>query len=326
MDRIDKKNLTLGLQARLKAFLKIKIAALPRRHVLRLGEILGHLAFLIDVRHRRIVRRNLHFAHPQWPAQKVLNHSAAVFRNAGATMLEICQATCLSREDIMSRVRIKGRANLEKILANRKGAIIVSAHLGNWELAHLFFSCKIERPVYLVAQSQAGLIDARLNRLRTLLGSQIINKKGAYPKMAKAVREGNILALMIDQVTHLSEGVEVRFFNKTTTTTPAAAILALRYRCPVVPAFCIRDTSGELCLKVGPPLTLTRTGNLRQDIQVNTQRMTCAVEAAVRAHSEQWFWFHKRWKRHYPSLYKEDIARRKRKRIIRKKRTQKKGC
>ena len=212
-------------------------------------------------------------------------------------------------------MRIEGLEHLEKVLGCRQGVVIVSAHLGNWEMAHLFFAAKLLLPVYLVAQRQSGLIDTRLNRMRTLFGNQIINKKGAYPKMAKTVREGNILALMIDQVTRLPEGVEVLFFNQTTTATPAAAVLGLRYRCPVVPAFCVRDKNGDLCLKVGPPLTLTPTGSLRQDIQVNTQRMTDAVEAAVRAHSDQWFWFHKRWKRHYPSLYREDLTRRKRKRM-----------
>ena len=227
MDSFAPKKITGGLAGRLKAFLKSTVAALPPRHVLGLGRLLGHLAFLTDVRHRRIVRRNLHFAHPHWSRQKVSDHSARVFRNAGATMLEIGQTVCLNRADIVSRVRLEGLENLETVFAGRRGAVIVSAHLGNWEMAHLYFACRLQRPVYLVAQSQSGVIDTRLNWMRTRFGSRIINKRGAYPKMAKAVREGNILALMIDQVTHLSEGVEVRFFNQTTTATPAAAVLAL---------------------------------------------------------------------------------------------------
>ena len=97
------KKISASAAGRLKGFCKAEIAALPRGHVLWLGKMLGHLAFLTDVRHRRIVRRNLHFAYPDWSRQKVLRHGARVFRNAGATMLEICQIACLNPEDIGSR-------------------------------------------------------------------------------------------------------------------------------------------------------------------------------------------------------------------------------
>jgi KDO2-lipid IV(A) lauroyltransferase len=59
---------------------------------------------------------------------------------------------------------------------------------------------------------------------------------------------------------------------------------------------------------------MERTEGLRADLKTNTQIMTSAIEKAVSAYPEQWFWFHKRWKRHYPNLYPEDMARRQRRR------------
>jgi KDO2-lipid IV(A) lauroyltransferase len=76
---------------------------------------------------------------------------------------------------------------------------------------------------------------------------------------------------------------------------------------------------------VKPPLTLVRTGKLRDDIQINTQLLAHTVEKAVRDYSDQWFWFHKRWKQYHPFLYREDLAHRKRKKKIRKKRARKKA-
>jgi KDO2-lipid IV(A) lauroyltransferase len=57
---------------------------------------------------------------------------------------------------------------------------------------------------------------------------------------------------------------------------------------------------------------LVKTDNLENDAKTNTQIMTDRIEQAVRSYPEQWFWFHKRWKRSYPHLYKEDIAKRRR--------------
>jgi KDO2-lipid IV(A) lauroyltransferase len=57
---------------------------------------------------------------------------------------------------------------------------------------------------------------------------------------------------------------------------------------------------------------MKRTGDLRSDIQTNTQLITDVVEKAVRKYPDQWFWVHKRWKKYYPELYPEYQARRER--------------
>ena len=79
-----------------------------------------------------------------------------------------------------------------------------------------------------------------------------------------------------------------------------------------MPAFCIREADSTLTLVAKPPLALKKTEDLRADLRENTQIMTSAIEKAVRAYPEQWFWVHKRWKRHYPYLYPEDLTRRQR--------------
>jgi KDO2-lipid IV(A) lauroyltransferase len=180
-------------------------------------------------------------------------------------------------------------------------------------MAPLLISCYLQKPLVLVArQIQSKTLDHWIHRLRGRFGNIVIDKKQALPKMARTLRNEKALGLLIDQGTRLSEGVEVSFFDRTVTATPAAALLARRYDSPVLPTFCIREADAGLTLVVEPPLTLKRTEDLRADLKANTQIMTSAIEKAVRAYPEQWFWFHKRWKRHYPYLYPEDLARRQR--------------
>lgn len=298
------------------------ISKIPQRLILNMGKVLGSTAYLIDHRHRRIVRRNLRFAYPNADDHSVKKLSRAVFQNAAISFLEILQMSRLSADDILKRVHLTGRQYLLEAKRNKKGSIVISAHFGNWEMAHIFGSCYLNEPLVLVARRiQPGIINEWLNRLRSRFGSVVLDKASALPKMIRALRNGRILGILIDQGTLLSDGVEVAFFGKKTNATPAAAILARRYGSPVIPVFCVRRKDGALEVIAQPPLQLQKTEDYQTDIQANTQRMMDAIEQMIRTHPEQWFWFHKRWKRHYPELYPEDIARRKKKK--RKKRLRK---
>jgi KDO2-lipid IV(A) lauroyltransferase len=295
------------------------LAGVPRKHIVRAGRLMGSLAYFLDRRHQRIVERNLKFTHPEWSEDYIRQLSLRVFQNMGITILEICQISGFSREDILGNVRIRGKENLSDALKSPKGLILISAHLGNWEMGSIVFSAYLQKPMLSIARKiQYKRLDRWMHRLRSRFGNTIIDKKGALGKMVRTLSKGGILAILIDQGTKLSEGVEVTFFGKTTTMTPAPAMLARRYECSVLPAFCIREPDAGLTIIFEPPLTLKKTSDLHADIRENTQQMACTIEKAVRSHVEQWLWFHKRWKRHYPSLYAEDIAKRQRRREKRK--------
>ena len=288
------------------------IAKISRKHIMRIGKLIGLLIYYLDVPHRRIVRRNLAFAYPEWSLGQIKRISRRTFQNLGTTFLEILHLTALSREDILKSVRVVGLENLQHAQQSKKGLIIVSGHLGSWEMGLLYACCILEKPFLGVAKK---IRFARLNRhiyhLRTRFGLKIVYKKGALPEMRRTLRRGGILGLLVDQ-SRRSEGVEVTFFGRKATATPAAAFLAIRCKCPVLPIFCVREANGQLTMEVKPPLELNRTGDLRTDVQTNTQMITDVVEKAVRKYPDQWFWVHKRWKKFYPELYPEDQARKKR--------------
>jgi KDO2-lipid IV(A) lauroyltransferase len=105
------------------------------------------------------------------------------------------------------------------------------------------------------------------------------------------------------------DGVEVNFFGRRATATPAAALLGLRCKSPIIPAFCHRNPKGNLIVRVEPPVEIKRTKDLRSDLQFNTQLITDQVERAVRNYPEQWNWMLKRWKEFYPGLYPESEKR-----------------
>ncbi|MDQ1330284.1 MAG: hypothetical protein QG578_547 [Thermodesulfobacteriota bacterium] len=291
------------------------VAAVPKNILCFLGKILGMLIYYLDMPHRRIVTRNLKFAYPEWADEEICRVSVRVFRNLGITILEILQMFFFSKEHFLRNIRIRGEEHLIDAVKGGKGVIIISAHLGNWEAASLFAPCYFGYPVTVVARNiEAGIVNKRMIKLRSRFGNSVIDKEGALPEMTHTLRSGKILALLIDQGTKKSEGLELLFYGRKVTVTPAAAMLALRCKSPVLPVFCIREEDQKLTIIIEPPVQLVRSKSLRDDLKTNTQAMTDEIEKAVRKYPDQWLWLHKRWKRFYPDLYPEYIARRKRRR------------
>jgi KDO2-lipid IV(A) lauroyltransferase len=284
------------------------------------GSILGTMAYVVDFRHRRIVKRNLQLVYPEWPRERINVVSRSVFRNTAVTLLEFLQLASLSRAALLHKVRIQGEEHLLEAVRSSSGAIVISAHIGNWEAAHMVTACFLEKPVVLVARRiRPYILNQWVNRLRARFGGVLLDKAGALPKMARALRGQKVIGILIDQSTLRSEGVEIDFLGRRAMATPSAAILARRFNSPVLPAFCLRQGDGELVLTVQPPLALARTNDRQADMVENTQVMNDAVAEAIRSHPDQWFWFHKRWKRHHPDLYPEDLARRRRQKAARRK-------
>jgi Kdo2-lipid IVA lauroyltransferase/acyltransferase len=292
------------------------IAHIPYRHIAAIGGIVGLLIYYMDVRHRRIVRRNLSFVYPDWPAEKVKETSRRIFRNLGITLAEICQLTCFSAGDILEKVNVRGEEHLLEAMDRHRGVVLISAHLGNWEIVPLFWPLYFKIPVTVIARElDNGTVNRWITRLRSRFGGAVIYKEEAMSDMIRTLRQDKALAILVDQGTRSSLGVKIKFFDKYVTATSGAALLAMRCRSPVLPGFCVRNGDGTFTLEIGKPLSMERTGDLRADLEKNTQAMTDAIEAAVRAYPEQWFWVHKRWRKYYPHLYPEDIARRKQRRM-----------
>jgi len=291
------------------------IARMPHKYILCLGRLLGRFMYFADVPHRRIVRRNLRFVYPGWTQEHIKKTSLKIFQNIGITFIEICQIACLSEDNILSMTRIKGKQILLDAIKDNKGAILISAHLGNWEIVAPFLSASFGTRASMVGRRlRVNLLNRFISSLRTRFGATVIDKESGMPKMMRAVREGKMLGIMLDQGTQSSMGVKVKFFDRYATATIGPALLALRCKCPVIPIFGVRKIDGSLTIIVNSPLKLKRTKDLKADLQVNTQLMVDAVEKAIRAYPEQWFWVHKRWKKYYPHLYPEYMARKKRRR------------
>jgi len=288
------------------------IGGISHKKIIFAGKLLGLFVYIVDRRHRRIVFRNLSFAYPDFSRGKIRLLGRDIFKNFGITALEIFQMAFMEKAALVKWVEIKGEKYLVDALNSSRGIILYSAHIGNWELGVSFVSYYFGLSVLLIARRiQLNFLNNLIHRVRTRSGNIMIDKKGALRKMARSLRKGGAVALMIDQSTKISQGVDVLFYDKIATATPVVSILARRFKCIVLPVFCVRKSDGGFILVVKPPLAMNKEDGVEAHPHLYAQETTRVVEGVVREYPEQWFWFHKRWKRHYPHLYKEDIEKRK---------------
>lgn len=288
------------------------------KHLIRLGKWLGILAYLIDKRHRRIVRANLELAFPSWSPEYVRDVSKCVFMNMGMMAFEILQANTFSRQKLIDFVNFDENDALNSMLSSSKGGIIISAHFGNWEIGLLYLSCLMRKKmISIVRPIDNKYVDRWLLRFRTRFGNTVIDKRKSLSHLRKALRKGCIIGTMIDQEPKSLKGLPVKFFGKDVSATGAVALLARRYDVPIIPVFCVRKKDGTLTLITYPPAPMQKTSDAKKDLIANTQTLTDIVEKVIREYPGEWFWAHKRWKKHYPYLY-PDLAHRERKRALKK--------
>jgi KDO2-lipid IV(A) lauroyltransferase len=270
--------------------LKTFIAQIPKIHLLFFGKMLGNLLYHLAAPQRRIVRRNLQFSHVESSPQQLQSLSKRIFRHFGITILELLQMTCFSQEDLLRNLHIEGDDILIEALARQKGIVLITAHLGNYEMAAQSVPCLLGLQMASVAKKMRNVqLNRLIHNIRTRFGNRIIYKKGALPEMMQTLRQGAIVAILMD-ISRRFDGVEVNFFGRRASATPAAALLGLRCKSPIVPAFCHRNAKGKLIVQVEPPVEIQRTKDLRADLQTNTQLITDRVERAVRNYPEQWNW------------------------------------
>ena len=285
------------------------VAGIRPGRIVALERVVGQLAYYLDIPQRRVVWRNLKFCVPEWSSREVIQFSKRVYQNLGVVVLEMLQTAALRPDELLDRVEIIGSEDLLGSLDEKRGVVVVAGHTGGWEMAMLAVAAGF--PVSATVVSRDDPINRFSDSVRRRFGINTVYKKGAFPAMMQALRRTEIVVITID----LSRGkdeVEVQFFGKRATMTISPALLALRCRCPVVPALCHHNPDGTLTLRLGPAFKVKRTGDLRADLQAGSQRMTDAIEEAIRQYPEQWLWHGKRWKVFYPQLYPEYFLRRKR--------------
>lgn len=251
---------------------------------------IGDLIYCFASSRRVIARRNVSYAFanslPAARKEQIVRHA---FQNAAIAVAELYLMPKMLGE-AHSRFRLTGNEHLEKAFAQGNGVILAISHLGSWEyLGFLPYLTKRKWSV-VVRDIRNPYIDKEINALRRVTSLNPIPKKESVREIIKELKQNHGVAILTDQWAG-PEGLWLEFFGEPTSTTSIPARLALRFKSPIVPAYCLRQSPGFYSIEIHEPVP-AKSGD---EIEI-TKRLDALLETQIRKYPDQWIWAHRRWK------------------------------
>ena len=264
------------------------------------GASLGMLGYRPLSIRREVVERQLRAAFPKLPPEEVQRIARASYAHLGRTTTETALLPLYDRERIIDMFEdVEGWSIIEERLARGKGLILVSGHLGNWEIGGAYLAAR-GVPMQAVARYMENpLFDRYLTSTRERIGMRIVHDDEAVRRVPRSLRDGNAVAFLVDQGAVGLASIWVPFFGRLAKTPRGPAVFALRLGAPVVFGAAIRQPSGRFRLTF-EPIDSSSTGNLEADVERIVTDYTATLERWVRRAPEQYFWHHRRWKHQRP--------------------------
>jgi len=259
------------------------------------GRRLGTILRMLDGRHRAVAARNLERSRGVCPPDGIPAFIDRLYAHIGLSFVEMLMLPGLiDRGQLEQFTRFERFQMAEELRRKGRGLIVVIGHLGNWEIIGLAI-CKAGYPLNSLARPiENPWIDAYLTRFRTRTGQKLIPKHHALGQMIRVIQRNEILIVQVDQNAG-SSGVMTDFFGRPASTHRSPAILALKYGTPIIVANIYREGGRHHCVLSDPLLPETYRDQA-DPVAALTQAYTSKFEDCVRAHPEQWFWVHDRWK------------------------------
>jgi len=279
------------------------VAALRRLSLHRagsIGERIGRLGYSPLAVRRAVVERQVRAAFPGLSEPDVLRIATKSYEHLGRTTIETALMPEQSREEVLAMFeRVDGWDVVERARAAGKGALIVSGHIGNWELGGALVAARGIALGVVTRGMENPLFGRYLTQTRERLGMEVIHDADAVRKVPRKVRSGGMVAFLFDQGAAGLASTWVPFFGRLAKTPKGPAVFALRLAAPLIFACAVRQPSGKYVMHF-EELPVARTGERDADVDAIVNTYTRALERWVRKYPEQYFWHHRRWKHQQP--------------------------
>lgn len=198
------------------------------------------------------------------------------------------------KEYIKEIVTIEHKEYLEEALAMSKGVILLTAHMGNWELLARRLCLEGLQISVIARDSDHVGITEITNKIRENGGYSVYSKDRPLLGIIKALKRQECIGILPDQSN--DEGIWVNFFNRPAKTATGPAAFSLKTGAPILPVFAIREDLGKYRLDILPILKYEPMGDFQEDVKNLTQICNDAIEKEIRENPTSWLWIHNRWK------------------------------
>lgn len=271
-------------------------SVLPLKLSVKMAGSLGIAAFDIFRVRRRVTLENLERAFgSRYSAAELRRIGRRSYVNFAKSMVEFASLRTIGSEKLLSLVSLKDRHHMDEALSGGKGAIVVTGHFGSWEFLGAAAVANGFPADFLVGEQSNKLVDDLMNGLRERAGIGIIQRGLAARGIFASLKKNRMVALLSDQDAR-RHGIFVDFFGTPASTFPGAGQFAYRAGCPIVFCYIVRKSDESHETVFLPPIKPDLSAGKEEEVRRLTEEHVKALEKAVTAYPEMYFWAHKRWK------------------------------
>jgi len=238
---------------------------------------------------KRVARSQISEAFPEKEPEEIRQLLSRLYKNLALTSLEM-----FVRKDLTG-VEAAGWENIKKALELNRGLILISGHIGNWELAARYIANQNIPLNVVIKKLRNPYFNDFVNRTRKKYGIKIIYKSKTMRPVLKALKNNETVVMLIDQDAG-KDGIIIPFLNKDASAFTGYARLAQLYDTPMVWGAALRIDDYKSRFVFEPYILPSTFQKEREPIKTIVQYFNKRLECYIRDYPDQWFWVHRRWK------------------------------
>jgi KDO2-lipid IV(A) lauroyltransferase len=284
-------------------FFLLVIYFLPFRLNVIIARVMGRLYYLIDRRHRRIIKANIAVVFGREldiKRRRILARKSC--EDLFMTILDFLKLHNIANPgNYRGFIEISGLSNLMKSIQRGKGTIVVLGHFGNIFLVRYLCYLNIPARAVIIRELDNPYIERFIRSIFKTHDAIMVRPEGAIQRMQQLLLDNAIMLTLADQKAGGTprvgrHGIVVDFFGIPSQTHVTAPLLAGRTGASIVPLFFIRKGPGRYRAEINEPLMVTRSADEAGDLKKDTGRLNQIFEDYIRRYPLHWFWVHRRWK------------------------------
>ena len=272
------------------------LAIFPRRLSIVLGKTFGFFIYYFIPLRINVVRKNLNIVFPNKSKPEIKNIILKTYQHYSVLMFDFIRQA--SKKNEIANYNLDYKSS--KILNSKNGFILMTAHLGNWEVILPIIS-KLKKMLVVVREQKNSGGDKFFSKARKNKNITLISKKGSKKAMIEAIKNKHVLGLASDQNAK-DKGTYIKFFGKPASIPKGAGHFHYLTKCKIVIGFCIINKEYKYDLKLRE-IHLKDNYEQKDDLIVKINEIYVkALENEILKYPEQYFWFHKKWDKSFYDL------------------------
>jgi KDO2-lipid IV(A) lauroyltransferase len=273
---------------------------IPRSIGLFIFGRIGAFIFLFPNREKKRTLTHLRFIYGnRWSEKQIRKTAREVYIGLGKNLFDAIYLSRLSPEKFNLVVHHDSLEEFRKAYELNKGVIVITAHVGCFEMLLHFFALHGFRS-FAVGRK---MFDQRLEDLirKTRSGDNIeyMDRSEGTVKLVRLLKQGKAFGVLIDQDTKV-ESVFATFLGYQALTPSGPLKLAMKLGIPVFVATTARQKDNTHHVFISEQIALSKTGNFESDLKENVQKANDLICRTIEKYPSQWVWMHRRWK-HQPT-------------------------